>query len=273
MSIRSLLRTSLLVAPALLLAQPAMAAGQPPVPPPLPPPPPMQGSPPPARAPVPGEMNMQGNIQVCETARGEQRMRLEAGRRYTITATSEAFDTVLRILRPGNEEVLAENDDYGEGLNSRVVFAPTESGEYVARVASFSPGGVGAYQLRVTPAGPLPALVSRPTSTERAQWRVYQGTLAASDAAEDNKHYDDYELRLAAGQTAMIHVDSGEIDTVLRVYNANARGGTTLAENDDGGGGTNPFVFFAPEQAGTYVVRVTSFGENATGPYRLRISQ
>jgi hypothetical protein len=46
-----------------------------------------------------------------------------------------------------------------------------------------------------------------------------------------------------------------------------------LREDDDGGGGLNPFVFFAPEEAGTYVVRVTGFDAGALGRYQLRISE
>jgi len=246
MRFKSLFVTSMLAAPVLLAASPA--AAQP--------------------------TDIQGNIQVCEAARGEHRVNLEAGRRYSITANSEAFDTYLRLLRPGNEEPIAENDDSGDSLNSRINYTPTESGEYLVRVSSYSPGGTGAYNLRVEPAAPLPALVTRPSRTERGQWRVYQGSLAAGDPIDNERHYDDYELRLAAGQTAMIHVQAdGDLDSQLMVYSADGRGGDPILTNDDGGGGVNPFIFFAPEEAGTYVVRVTSFGANETGNYRLRISQ
>ncbi|HEY0114418.1 MAG TPA: PPC domain-containing protein, partial [Allosphingosinicella sp.] len=94
-----------------------------------------------------------------------------------------------------------------------------------------------------------------------------------SDTAEMGRRYDDYELRLAAGETAMIHVQADNIDTVLQVFSQDGRGGQPLASDDDGGGGTNPFVFFAPEEAGTYVVRVVGFDEQTSGPYRLRISR
>lgn len=247
MRFKSLFVSSCLIAPALLAATPA-AAQEP--------------------------TNIQGNIQVCEAARGEHRVNLEAGRRYTISASSDAFDTYLRLLPPGSEEPVAENDDSGDSLNSRINFTPPASGEYVVRVSSFAPGGTGAYNLRVEPAAPLPALVTRPTRTERGQWRVYQGALSATDPADNDRHYDDYELRLGAGETAMIHVTGeGDLDSQIMVYSADGRGGDPITADDDGGGGVNPFVFFAPGEAGTYVVRVTSFGANETGTYRLRISQ
>lgn len=269
MRLKLLFVTTFLVAPAMAAAQPAQTQPTTPIEA-------EEQSPPPTPVPnLPGATRYQGAIQVCEAARGEHRVQLEAGRRYTILASSDEFDTYLRLLRPGSDEPLAENDDGGGGLNSRLTFAPEQSGEYIVRVSSFSPGGVGNYNLQVAPASPQPALLSRPTRTERGQWRVYQGELAASDAQEDARHYDDYELRLAAGQSAMIHLQATaeDLDPMLRVYSLNDRGGTALAENDDGGGGLNSFVFFAPEEAGTYVVRVTSFGEGGTGGYRLRISQ
>jgi hypothetical protein len=264
MRFKSLFVGSCLIAPSLAAAAPATA--QPPI---VTPPPIARVAPA-----VPGSNVIQGNIQVCEAARGEHRITMEAGRRYSISADSEAFDTYLRLLRPGSEEPLAENDDSGDSLNSRISFTPPTSGEYVVRVSSFAPGGVGAYNLRVEPAAPLPALVTRPTRTERGQWRIYQGSLSAADPADGERRYDDYELRLAAGESAMVHVTGeGDLDSQLMIYSADDRGGEPIATDDDGGGGVNPFVFFAPAEAGTYVVRVTSFGANETGSYRLRISQ
>jgi hypothetical protein len=260
----SLLKASLFVAPALVAAAPAAAQ------------PAQQAAQPPAEAQpaVPADPNaIRGSIQVCEAARGEHRIQLEGGRRYSITANSEAFDPYIRLLRPGSEEPIAEDDDSGGGLVPRVVFSPPQSGEYIVRVSSFAPGGVGDYSLSVTPASPLPPLVSRPTRTERGQWQIFQGDLAAGDATENGKHYDDYELRLAAGQTAMIHVQADNMDTMLQVFPAADRGNRPVAEDDDSGGGTNPFVFFAPEEAGTYVVRVVGFDEQSAGAYRLRISR
>ncbi len=271
MRFKTMILSSCLIAPA-MFAAPATAQPNPPpivrVPAPMPPRP----------TPVPPAVSdpnvIQGNIQVCEAARGEHRVNLEAGRRYTISATSDAFDTYLRLLPPGSEEPVAENDDSGDSLNSRINFTPQTSGEYVVRVSSYSPGGVGAYSLRVEPAGPMPALITRPTRTERGQWRIYQGSLSATDPVENERRYDDYELRLGAGQTAMIHVTGeGDLDTQIMVYSAANRGGDPIVSDDDGGGGVNPFVFFAPEEPGTYVVRVTSFGANETGNYRLRISE
>ena len=215
---------------------------------------------------------IRGSIPEPASARTDHRVQMEAGRRYVITVASDAFDPYLRLMRAGSTEVIAEDDDSGGGVTPRLSFTPPASGEYVVQVSSFAPGGYGDFALSVTPQAPLPALITRPTRTERGQWQVFQGNLA-SGSTESGVRYQDYELRLAAGETAMIHVQGTNLDSTLQIFTAADRGGTPLMADDDGGGGTNPFLFFAPEEAGTYVVRVKGFDEQATGAYRLRISK
>jgi hypothetical protein len=238
--------------------------------------PPSPATPPPPVAnptPAAGANIIRGRIQICDCARGEHRVRLEGGRRYAIAASSTTFDAVLRLVRPGSEQVLAEDDDSGGGVNPRLTFTAPATGDYLVRVSSAMPGGAGDYALNVEPTAPLPPLLARPTRTERGQWQVFDGNLAGG-TVENGRRYQDYELRLAAGQTAMIHVQGQqELDTLLQVFPLADRGNQPAVENDDGGGGNDPFVFFAPAQAGTYVVRVIGFDEKATGTYRLRISR
>jgi hypothetical protein len=72
----------------------------------------------------------------------------------------------------------------------------------------------------------------------------------------------------------MIHVlGLSGLDTALQIFSLADRGNRPLAQDDDGGGGANPFVYFAPAQPGTYVVRVIGADAQAQGTYRLRISR
>jgi hypothetical protein len=229
--------------------------------------------PPAAAVPPPPSPLIRGRIQECDCARGEHRVRLEAGRRYAISATSESFDPLIRLLRAGSETVIAEDDDSGGGVSPRVTFSPPASGDYLVRVSSALPGGVGDYALNVEPVAPMPALLRRPARVERSQRLVFEGNLAAG-AFEDGRRYQDYELRLAAGESALIHVQGQqELDTLLQVFSAADRGNKPLVENDDGGGGVDPLLFFAPAAAGDYVVRVIGPDERAGAAYRLRISR
>jgi tetratricopeptide (TPR) repeat protein len=74
----------------------------------------------------------------------------EAGQVIAITMTSSDFDTVLSLLSPSGEEI-AFNDDFGRTLNSTIVTAIPEDGEYTVVARSFSGQG-GDYTLSVRPA-------------------------------------------------------------------------------------------------------------------------
>jgi hypothetical protein len=235
---------------------------------------PAQPVPAPVQTPPPFAPNaIRGTIQICEAARGEHRVRLEGGLRYAISATSPDFDPYLRLLPAGTEQVVAEDDDSGGGVTPRVSFTPPTSGDYVVRVTGAMPGAAGNYALSVTPQGPLPALVARPSRTQGAQWQIFEGALTEQSPTELGRRFTDYDLSLRPGEAAMIHVQGANLDTQLQIFPAAARGGRPLAEDDDGGGGTNPFIFFAPDQGGRFVVRVIGVDDRARGAYRLRIAR
>lgn len=214
-------------------------------------------------------MSFTGTLQPCANG---QSVRLEAGRRYTISASSEAFDTMLSVARRGSDEVLAQDDDGGGGNNSRLTFAPGESGDYLVCVSSFGGRGGGAYTLTVEPAAPLPPPVTEPTASETTTWQVYDGTLTAGDQQDGGSWFDDYQITLAPGQRALISLESGAFDTLLKVYRADQRGGEVVATDDDGGGGLNSFLSFAPDGGGTFIVRATSYSSDTGGAYRLRVA-
>lgn len=68
------------------------------------------------------------------------------GTRVALTAESDAFDTNLFLLGPGDT---AENNDDGPngGTNSRIDFTLPEDGAYQVAVTSFNGGETGAYRL------------------------------------------------------------------------------------------------------------------------------
>lgn len=200
-------------------------------------------------------------------------IRLEAGRRYRISVDSADFDPIARLYRAGRDEPVAENDDAGGGLNSRISYMPPESGDYVLRVASFGGDDSGAYTYRIALQPPLPPPLTFFSRMEATIWRVYTGALAASDPDDDGRHFDDYLVTFAAGQRRTISLDSDAFDSVVKVYRAAERDGEPLASNDDGGGGLNALLIFAAEQPGDYIVRVTSFSGAGLGAYRLRVSE
>jgi len=213
--------------------------------------------------------SFEGSLQPCANSHP---VPLEAGRRYVIGAASTVFDTVVQVYRAGNATVLAEDDDGGDGTNSRLDFVAPESGDYLICVSSYGSRGAGAYTVDVATAAALPPPATRPTRSERTRWQVYEGNLGEGDPEEAGKRFDDYEIRLGPGERALIALDSAAFDPVLQVYPASRRGGQPVASDDDNGGGLNAFLVFAPEEGGTYIVRATTFSETGGGAYRLRVA-
>ncbi|HET9427966.1 MAG TPA: hypothetical protein VFO69_06365 [Allosphingosinicella sp.] len=214
-----------------------------------------------------------GELENCDCRYGDHNVRLEAGRRYRIAASSEAFDSMLRLYRAGSTEPLAQDDDSGGDRNPLIYYTPTETGDYLVRVVSFTPDGAGAYALDIQALEALPAPITRATGTEAMTWQVYDGALEATDPATEDMRFDDYALELEAGQSALIRVDSEAFDPVVRVYSAAQRGASEAAMDDDSGGGLNSFLIFAPDEPGSYIVRVTSYSTEGSGAYRLRIAR
>src|SRR5262245_31764620 len=70
-----------------------------------------------------GPTTYHGAIEACRAGQ-TMPLQLQAGRRYVISATSTAFDPVLKISRRGEGTVLAQDDDSGEGNNARLSFSP-----------------------------------------------------------------------------------------------------------------------------------------------------
>ena len=206
----------------------------------------------------------------------QHRIRLEAGRRYRISAESEDFDPIIRLYQEGEDEPVAENDDYDpqESLNARVTYTPEETAEYVLHVISFSETGRGPYEARVERLPPLPAPVSgRPDDRAQTSWQMWDGALSESDPERDGAYFDDYRIRMRAGETRIISAEAPGFDPLLWVLRAEEREGEPIDVDDDAGPATNAMLGFRPEDDGDYIVRVTSYGGAATGPYRLRISE
>lgn len=205
----------------------------------------------------------------------EHRLNLAAGQRVIVSAQSSEFDTLVQVLRPGEARPLAENDDFGGSLNSRLVFTADRPGEYLVKVSSFSAEDGGSYQLRVEPAPPLPRAETRPSATLATAWRLFDGRLDAGDAQGAAGRFDDVRVGLQAGRQVIILLDAagGGFDPMVEVYLERGRNGAPIDSNDDGGSGFGSVLLFTPPETGDYIIRVASFGGDGRGDYRLRIGE
>ena len=231
---------------------------------------------------VPVPWSTRGRIETSDSSTGtdgypydEYTLRLEAGRRYILRIEASDFDPIARLYAAGEEAVLAENDDDGESLNSRISFVPETTGDYTLRVAPLANDGRGSYRASAEPAPPLPAPLTMFQRMTAIAWRIYDGALTNSDGdAPGGAKVDDYLVRFEAGQERLIALDAEDFDAVVHVLGADGRErGDPLASNDDGGNTLNSLLRFKAETAGDYIVRVTSYSAGGRGSYRLRVSE
>lgn len=171
---------------------------------------------------------------------------------YVITAESSNFDTVLAVSGNGVQE---ENDDGGNGLNSRLQLF-LEPGQYTATVRSIGETK-GSFKLAVANSSLEAGTVVRDGSELPLNQRVTG--LLGSDGSRS------FNFNLSAHSRVSFDLRSSDFDTLLEVS-----GNGVNAEDDDGGNGTNSRLDLnlAP---GSYTVDVRSFGSNA-GTFTLQAS-
>ena len=206
----------------------------------------------------------------------DHRVTLRAGERVRITATGTNVDTMLHVYAAGatTGDPLAMDDDSGGDLNPRIAFTPPSDGEYVVRVLAYSSEGTGPYSVRVETVPPLPAPVTAPTETitTTGTWRIFQGELTQSDPENDGRRFDDYRITIAGGGHALIQLDSTAFDPMVQIFPANSMDGEPVQMDDDSGPGLSSLLVFDANEAGDYIVRVTSFAAGGTGSYRLSVT-
>jgi hypothetical protein len=97
-------------------------------------------------------LNMQGDLRFSDPSIAGKHQKvynvnLDAGRTYVINMHSVHFDTFLKLKR-GNL-IVAQNDDGGPGLDSRIVFTPMVSGTFQIVATSYAAGATGHFSLNV----------------------------------------------------------------------------------------------------------------------------
>jgi hypothetical protein len=182
-----------------------------------------------------------------------------AGRSYTIDLVGP-FDTYLRI-EDSTGRNLAQDDDGGDGLNSRLTFRPERNDTYRVIATSCGPNTVGDYTLRIQPNSPEQLVLHA------------RGQLTRNDPFDkvrQQSHCKNYSVRLEANRSYVIDLESMQFDSYLRLEDA---AGTNLAQDDDGGGNLNSRINFRPTQSGLYRVIATSLGGGSIGEFVVTVRQ
>lgn len=103
--------------------------------------------------------------------------------------------------------------------------------------------------------------------------QTLSGALTAEDPkSEDQSAYDDFSLRLNAGQSVEIMMSSSAFDSFLLLGTGTGSAFSSSATDDDSGGGQDARIRFTANEAGLYTVRANALNAGMTGPYSLRVS-
>ena len=206
-----------------------------------------------------------------------------AGDRLTIATEpigARPADTYLEFYSVCGGPVLAEDDDSGPGLGSRLdgVIAP-QSGTYRVRCRTLVPGGQGAYRLSIacTPEVPPPANDTCGGAIELE--RCSEGRLDGSMDGAGNR-YDPgpdgctgyaaagrdlvYRFTLEPGDRLAIRYGSAEYDAACYVMtDCGQAGPSCVAGVDAGGSGADEELRFESAAGGVY------YGTDAGGRWTL----
>lgn len=201
-----------------------------------------------------------------------------AGQRITVNMRSADFDNYLHIGRVGAKQPLANDDDSGGGTNARLSVTLPEAGTYAIIANSLRPNGRGPYTLEVRDGTSIDwkAMTNRDVlavadSFPRIQLgQTARGRLSdSSPVRTDETPFAGYVFEGRRGETVQIDMEAA-FDAYLSV----GRAGTDsiLANDDDGGDGTNARLSVTLPANGRYVILANALGKDARGDFTLRLS-
>ncbi|WP_246983569.1 hypothetical protein [Halorientalis marina] len=193
-------------------------------------------------------------------------VRLDAESGITAQITMQAeFDTYL-ILEGPDGSVVAEDDDGGTGLNSRIRTRLPQTGTYTIWAGSFSGTDTGRYTLSVEESDPS----EQPDLESIDFGETREGYIDTADGTDpvDGDLAEPVALEAESGMQANITMEA-DFDTYLILE---APDGTIVAENDDGASGLDSRILAELEQTGTYTIWAGSFSGTDTGSYILSVA-
>ena len=219
---------------------------------------------------------VQGNLSDADTKNDDGNyfdtysIRLPANKKVQIDASSEAIDSIIKLIGPDAENImaeLAEDDDSGPGLNSRIRFTTTRAGTYRINMSSVGDTKTGAYTLVI---GDEPARTPLPAPTALNLGDRLTGQLSESAPKEESDGEEvavvRYVINATANRAYWIAVDTAAFDPTVEVGRYGKDNAfESLVSDDDGGEGTNALMRFKPEADGAYIVRVHSISSNPEG--------
>jgi hypothetical protein len=178
------------------------------------------------------------------------RVTLDAGRRYTVGMDSDDFDAYLVLARPvgGITESIREDDDGGEGFNSRLSFVAPAPGVFLLVAQALSGDETGSYTLSFDT---LPPAIVRPISIGQTVRGEFTDRDRSAWVEDGVSHLLSFEG--AAGQRLRARTDGDDMSASIEF-------GRLVAGE------------FQPLEEATYSMSSTMATLPAGGTYHLRVS-
>lgn len=196
------------------------------------------------------------------------------GQRVDLRLSSSDFDSFLLVTGPDGFNFINDDEESGEGLDSRLVVELPSDGPYRISVTSFRPGEMGSYRLSIA-APPAGATVDRPPpAVAIALGATVNGRLEARDGRRAADHYaDHYRFTARRGERVRIEMRSSKFDTYLALRHPDGIEDVNDDGRIEGARTTDSRIDVVLPEDGEYVIVATSFVPRAAGEYRLTLER
>lgn len=211
-------------------------------------------------------INERGRFQVF-------RLDANPGTRYSIVMRADDFDSYLSVARQVNglTDYVASDDDGAGASNARLRWTPKVAGTYYLVAQSLKADGVGAFTVRLDTMPTVISMPPRPVTPGLAM----NGDLTESDPMVDDSgpFFDLYRITARKGQRLQIEMKSQSLDSFVSIGRMNGDTLDVLETDDDNGGEKDARLRYTVKTDGTYIIRAQALDVNATGGYRITVSE
>lgn len=198
------------------------------------------------------------------------RLDIPQGQSFTIQMLSEEFDTYIELGRftPNGFEVVAADDDGGEGSNAHLRIVDSEGGSFIIRARAYGSNQYGAYTIRLEPFVPRD-----PTRTAIQVGQTLQATLSIEDALTPEGHqFQEFTFPAMIGRSYTIRMQSEAFDSYLSLGVYEEGEYREIDRNDDfPDDGLNAGITFTATDTREMVIRARSYGMGSTGAFSLSL--
>lgn len=193
-----------------------------------------------------------------------------AGEPVRLSASSSAGQVVMNLVGPNGDPVAQAE---ATGAEAVILTVLQEAGPHRLEVATrptTEPARITLQMQRRSPAAER-SRAQRIRADQEIAGELGINSTVGSSPYGGLALREVYALRVKEGETLTLTLDADAFDPVLEVGAITPLGFAQASADDDGGPGMNSWLVIRPEQSGTLLLRVRSYGSRSGGgPFVLR---